>query len=51
MADYLIKNIDPKVWQKARIKGIKEGVKMMPIFKELLRMWAYGEIEVKLDRT
>jgi hypothetical protein len=46
--DYVIKNLDPEIWKKARIKAIKVDLKMMQIIKRLIEMWANDEVEVKI---
>ena len=51
MTDYAVKGIDDKLWEKARIKGIREGVRMNHVFKRLLEMWVKGEIEVVKDKS
>jgi hypothetical protein len=50
LVDYAIKGIDGKLWERARIKGIRQGVKMSYVMKCLIGMWVKGEIEIVKDK-
>jgi len=49
--DYAIKGIDNKLWEKARIKAIRKGVKMSYVTKRLIEMWVKGEIEIDKEKS
>lgn len=46
LVDYAIKDIDDKLWEKARIKAIRQGVRMSYVTKRLLEMWVKGDVEI-----
>jgi hypothetical protein len=50
LVDYAIKDIDDKIWEKARIKGIREGVRMNYVLRRLIEMWVRGEVEIVEDK-
>ena len=51
MVDYAIKGIDDKLWERARIKAIRQKVKMSYVLKRLIEMWVKGEIEIDKDKS
>ena len=50
MVDYAIKGIDDKLWERARIKAIRQKVRMSYVLKRLIEMWVRGEIEIVKDK-
>ena len=51
MVDYAIKGIDEKLWERARIKAIREKFKMSYVTKRLIEMWVKGEVEIDKDKS
>ncbi len=51
LVDYAIKGIDKKLWERARIKAIRKGVKMSHVTKQLIEMWVKGEIDIDKDKS
>lgn len=46
--DYLVRGIDAEIWKKARIRAIEEDIPMPEVMRELITMWAKGQVD--LDR-
>jgi hypothetical protein len=46
--DFNVKSIDEKIWERARIKGIREKVSLSTVFRALIKMWIDGEVTIKL---
>jgi hypothetical protein len=44
--DFNVKSINPTLWERARIKGIRQKVSLSKVFRRLLEMWVNGEVEV-----
>jgi hypothetical protein len=51
LVDYAIKGIDEKLWERARIKAIRQKVRMSYVMKRLIEMWVKGEIEIDKDKS
>ena len=51
MVDYAIKGINDKLWEKARIKAIRQKLKMSYVTKRLIEMWVKGEIEIDENKS
>ena len=51
MVDYAIKGIDGKLWERARIKSIRQGVRMSYVLRRLIEFWVKGEIEILKDKS
>jgi hypothetical protein len=51
LVDYAIKGIDDKLWERARIKAIRQKVRMSYVLKRLIEMWVKGDVEVVKDKS
>jgi hypothetical protein len=51
MVDYALKSIDDRLWEKARIKAIRQKVRMSYVLKRLIEMWVKGDVEVVKDKS
>ena len=51
LVDYAIKGIDDKLWERARIKAIRQKVRMSYVLRRLIEMWVKGEIEIDKDKS
>ena len=51
MVDYAIKGIDDKLWERARIKAIRQKVRVSYVLRRLIEMWVKGEIEIDKDKS
>jgi len=51
LVDYAIKGIDERLWERARIKAIRQKVRMSHVMKCLIEMWVKGEIEIDRDKS
>ncbi len=51
MVDYAIKDINEKLWERARIKAIRQRVRMSYVTKRLIEMWVKGEIDIGKDKS
>jgi len=48
--DFNVKSIDEKIWERARIKGIRERVSLSRVLRALIRMWVEGEVIITLPQ-
>ncbi len=46
--DFNLKSIDDKIWERARIKGIRERVSISTVLRTLIKMWVDGAVTVAL---
>lgn len=46
---YTLRDIPKEIWRKARIRGIQQDLEMKDVLLGLLRAYAQGKVEPKVD--
>jgi hypothetical protein len=51
MPSYILRNIDPDLWERVKARSQTEGIPLRAIILKLLEMYGAGKVSIKAARS